>query len=241
MATIHKALDVLFFLTGQRRACGVSEVAYGLGLPKTTAHRLLTDLRYRNLVEQDDRGDYRLGLGLVALGLGVTRQDPLLAHAKPHMRQAAAELGQPVFFVGERGGELVVLDKVEGEGAVRLSPQIGGRIPVHRTAVGRVYLAHCPHVLHEPWPPSITRSDVDTVLAEVRARGWAVSHEEWLEGLIAVAAGVWIHGQLCGVLATACMTSRAAEEAIENMAAVVVTTAHQITRKITEECHEGVD
>lgn len=233
MATLHKTADVLFFLNAQRRACGVTEVAQSLGLPKTTAHRLLSDLRYRALVERDDDGNYRLGLGLVALGLGAARHDRVLVHAKPILERAAAELGQPVFFVASRGGELVVLDKVEGSGPLRLSPQIGGRIPVHCTAVGRVYLAHDPDALHDPWPAEVDREAYAALLADVRERGVAENREDWLEGLSAVASGVWMTGRLCGVVAAACMAARDAN-LLDCMARTVTTSARRLTQTLEE-------
>src|SRR5690606_37775320 len=229
MTTLQKAADVLFFLNAQRHACGVTEVAAALGLPKTTAHRLLSDLRYRALVERDPEGNYRLGLGLVGLGLGAARHDRVLVLAKPILERAAAELGQPVFFVAARGGQLGVLDKVEGAGAMRLSPQIGGHVPVHCTAVGRVYLAHDPEAVHDPWPVGIDREAYAPVLAEVRARGYAEYREDWLEGLSAVASGVWMTGRLCGVVAAACMASRD-PGLLERMVRTVTSSARALTQ-----------
>src|SRR5690606_42135291 len=95
MTTLHKAADVLFFLNAQRHACGVTEVAAALGLPKTTAHRLLSDLRYRALVERGPEGDYRRGLALVGLGRGAARHDRVLVVAQPIRELVAADLRGP--------------------------------------------------------------------------------------------------------------------------------------------------
>ena len=51
-SSIEKALDVLFHVSAAGSA-GVSEVARALALPKSTAHRLLTALGRRGLVERD--------------------------------------------------------------------------------------------------------------------------------------------------------------------------------------------
>ena len=70
LTTVEKAVDVLFHLHREPAARGVTAIGRALGLPKSSTHRLLTALGRRGLVEKDDRGRYRPGIGLIALGLG---------------------------------------------------------------------------------------------------------------------------------------------------------------------------
>src|SRR5262245_48071611 len=79
---IDKALGLLFFLH-ERAPCGVSEIGRALGLPKSSAHRLLGALGRRGLVERDEQGRYRTGFALLALGLGALEREPLATAARP--------------------------------------------------------------------------------------------------------------------------------------------------------------
>ena len=82
-STVEKAVDVLFHLHTEPRACGVTAIGRALGLSKSGTHRLLTALSRRGLVEKDDRGRYRPGIGLVALGVGALDREPVVAAARP--------------------------------------------------------------------------------------------------------------------------------------------------------------
>src|SRR5690606_34245961 len=143
VAAVDKALDVLFHLH-QIGDAGVTEVARALGMPKSTAHRLLTVLARRGLAERTRNSRYKPGFGLVALGYGLLDADPIVSAARAPLEEAARELNETFFFVAARGGELIVLHKVEGTGILRAAPAIGATVPLHATAAGRLYLAFAP-------------------------------------------------------------------------------------------------
>lgn len=145
--TIEKALDVLFHLHDTGRPMGVTAIARALDMPKSSVHRLLATLARRGLVEQDERGHYEIGVALIALGLGVLAREPVAVAAHPVLEQAAAEVGETFFLVVARAGQLIVLDKAEGNGFMRAAPQIGASVPVHATAVGKLYLLYAPHLV----------------------------------------------------------------------------------------------
>jgi DNA-binding IclR family transcriptional regulator len=91
--TVEKAVDVLFHLHGESGPRGVTAIGRALGLPKSSTHRLLSALGRRGLVERDERGRYRPGIALVALGLGTLEGEPIVAAARPVLEEAAHSLG----------------------------------------------------------------------------------------------------------------------------------------------------
>lgn len=214
MSTIDKALDALFLLCERPGALRLADIARGLGMPRSSAHRVLAPLVRRGLVEQDVEGRYRAGLALMALGLNVASREPLAALARPVLERAAAELGETFFLVVARAGQLTVLEKAEGNGFLRAAPQLGSRVPVHATAAGKLYLAHAPELVE---PGEFTRYTGATVrgrkaleaeVAAVRARGWATNIEEWQPGLAVAAAPIMLNGALQGVVALAMVAAR---------------------------------
>ena len=215
---IDKALDVLFHLHASPSALGVSELGRSLSLPRSSAHRLLSSLKRRALVEQDSAGRYRPGIGLIALASGVLDRDPLVAAARPALEAGAESLGDTFFLVAARATRLLVLEKAEGSRVLRASPRLGSAVPVHATAVGKLYLALAPEQL-EPAELSEGRerftehmlADDQALLAEARAaaaRGYATNRQEWLEGLYVVAAPIVVAGRMVGAVCAALPSTR---------------------------------
>ena len=212
--TIEKALEVLFHLHQRGTPEGVSAIGRALGLPKSTAHRLVTALGRRGLVERDDRGRYRPGIALVALGLGVLEHEPVVAAAAPVLEASAREVGETMFLAAARGGRVLVLDKREGSGFLRASPRVGAEIPLHATAIGKLYLALARDEVELPALEVYTEHTVaDTrslalELERTRSRDWASNYDEWIPGLSGVAAPIRVRGRVVAAVAIAGPTHR---------------------------------
>jgi IclR family transcriptional regulator, acetate operon repressor len=212
---IDKALDVLFHLHAHSDPQGVSEIGRALGLPKSSAHRLLAALRRRELVERDDSGRYRPGVALIGLARGMLEREPLVAAARPLLEQQARSLGETFFLVAARGGRLIVLDKAEGTGVLRVAPQVGSAVPVHATAVGRLYMGFAPDAVALERPLArFTRHTIVSVRRlrqqadAARAAGSAVSRGEWQEGLCVFAAPVFERERMLAAVCAAVPSTR---------------------------------
>jgi len=216
LASVEKAVDVLFHLHREAGGRGVTAIGRALGMPKSSAHRVLAALTRRGLVERDEDGRYRPGMALVALGLGALEREPVVAAARPLLEAEAAGLGETCFLAGARARRLVVLDKAEGTGFLRAAPRVGSEVPVHATAAGKLFLAFDPQAVESPTGAlerftarTCTRpEEVWREAAAVRRQGIALSREEWIAGLSAVAAPVRRGEQLVGALALAAPTPR---------------------------------
>ncbi len=230
MGTIEKATDLLFALGAVAEPRSLSGLAAELGLPKPTVHRLLRSLTHRRLVEQDERGLYGLGAGLVTLGLCASSAEPLLRSCQGVLRAHARQLGETFFFVSSRAGELVISSKAEGTGFLRASPRVGSVLPAHATAVGRLFLAFAPELVTLPetlrryTPCTPVGRALERAVEKARVEGHAVSRDEWQEGLSAVAAPVRVFGHMQGAIALACGTTQL-DKLGEDAAAHAVRTA----------------
>ncbi len=216
LGTVDKAIDVLFHLHEEAVPCGVTAIGRSLGMPKSSVHRLLSALTRRGMVERDERGLYRPGIGLVALGLGALEREPSVIAARPVLERFAEEVGETFFLVAARAGALVVLEKAEGTGVLRAAPRVGERVPIHATAVGKLYLALAPESVGElagtPLPTYTPRTLTDPDLlaleiAAVRASGFAQNRDEWVPGLSVLAAPVWLGDRVAAAVALALATS----------------------------------
>jgi DNA-binding IclR family transcriptional regulator len=238
--TVEKALDLLFFLHASGAPRGVSEVGRALGVPKSSAHRLLASLGRRGLVEQDEHGRYRPGIALLALGLGALEREPLAAAAHPILERESEATGETAFLTVARGGRIVVLDKREGAAFLRVAPTIGSEVPVHATAVGKLHLAFAPDsvtLAPEPWPvftgqTPISRADLEREVARAKKRGWATNRDEWIPGMAVVAAPVLLRDRMLGCMVVAAPSSRAGNAELAALAQRVVKAAGDIAARL---------
>ena len=67
--SLLKAVSVLKSFTPDELELGTAEISRKLGIPKTTAHRMLTSLSEGGLLEQNGKtGKFRIGLSLYTTG-----------------------------------------------------------------------------------------------------------------------------------------------------------------------------
>ena len=81
----HRAFGVLEAFTPASPALTLSEIARRAGLPLTTAHRLVGELRAAGALERDGDGTYRIGLRLWEIASLAPRGVPLREAALPFL------------------------------------------------------------------------------------------------------------------------------------------------------------
>jgi IclR family acetate operon transcriptional repressor len=207
---------------------------------KSSAHRLLAALGRRGLVERDDRGRYRPGIGLVALGLGALEREPVVAAARPVLEAEAERLGETVFLVAARAGRLRVLDKAEGSGFLRAAPRVGAVVPAHATAVGKLFLAFAEDAVPAPsgrleafTPQTRTRRrDLAAEVDRARRDGFAVNRDEWIPGLSVVAAPVITRERMAAAVAIAAPSPRLGALGVEQVARAAVAAGRRVAARL---------
>lgn len=233
-ATVEKALDLLFHLHDEGRAVGVSALGRALDMPKSSVHRLLSAMARKGIVERDERARYRPGTGLLALGLGVLDREPVVVCARSVLPEFVEEIGETMFLVGRRARKLIVLDKYEGRGLLRVSPTIGSEVPVHCTGAGALFMAHAPDEFSPATVAAAAQGGaVEPAYLQARAsaalaQGWSANFELWQPGLAVLAAPVIVRRQIRAVVALAASAPRLAELGGEVLAPRVVAAARRI-------------
>lgn len=111
------------------------------GLHASTAHRILNTLLDIGYVERTRAGHYRLGVRLLQLGNRVQMHVDLRREALPVMESLRDLVGETVNLTVREGDEVVYIERVSGTRNMRVELVIGGRAPLHVTAVGKMFLA----------------------------------------------------------------------------------------------------
>ena len=121
-------------------ALTLAEVCTRTGLARSTVHRLLVDLTTLGWIDRSGP-TFELGLGLFQLGERVAVKHQLRSAAIPFMQDLYAVTGQTVHLAVRNGYDAVYVEKLYGHVPLPLPSQIGGRLPLTCTAVGKALLA----------------------------------------------------------------------------------------------------
>ena len=197
--SIERAFAVLSALSDG--PLGVTEVTGRVGLPKSTAARLLASLAREGVVEQipgDTR--YRLGARIVSLAAGVVPTRNLVALARPVLVELASALDEAAGLSVVDGFVVHYIDQVDTAHQVLVRDWTGSRLPIHAVSSGQVFLAHmAPSVverfLAEPLERFTPRTLVEPAALQERLRrvqldGYAWGRDEFAEGINSVAAPI---------------------------------------------------
>jgi DNA-binding IclR family transcriptional regulator len=134
----------------------VSEVAARLGVARSTAHRLLSMLVYRDFAVQDERHAYDAGPVLELGAHSPSRTSRLRAVALPHLRRLVDVLDESANLTIRTGDTARFIASVECNQALRVGNREGMVFPAHQTTAGLLLLAE------------LTAQEVETVYAAER-------------------------------------------------------------------------
>ena len=239
---VGNALEVLELFGTTREDLGVAEVSRLLGLPRSTAYRLLSTLEQHRFVEQRaDTRKYRLGLRVFELAGAVWARLDLRDLSLAPLEQLARETQETVHLAVYDRGESVVIEKVDGPREVYLRSHVGSRRPVHCTATGKVLIASRPTAeIEEILATGLRRFSASTEtdperfraqLEAVRRNGYAVNWGEYRDEAAGVAAPVRDRtGQVRGAIGVAAPIGRLAPDRVETVAQMVTRCAAELSR-----------
>ncbi|MGJ9413564.1 IclR family transcriptional regulator [Aeromicrobium sp. CF4.19] len=237
--SVDRAITILEILARDGEA-GVTDVAGELGVHKSTAFRLLGTLEHRGVVEQsDERGKYRLGVGLIRMAGTTAARIDIVQAARPIAKQLAADTGETVNIAILVDSSALYLDQIAGAAALQPHNWVGRRIPLHATSNGKVLAAALEPDEVDGLLPRLTaytertithRSTLHRELADVRERGFAVAVDELEEGMTALAAPVLdAHGEVVASLSVTGSSFRLDAEALDTAAGRVVRAADEVS------------
>lgn len=226
---VDRAARALDLLAAEGRDWGLTELASELGIHKGTARDILLTLQRHGLVARDAvSGRYRLGLGAVRLARVALSQLDLREAARPALEELLAKGGETV-LLGVRDGEhVVIVDVATPTDGLHMSATVGQRLALCAGSFGKVFLA-------EPGAfegyleaggelrafTERSQTDPDAYAAElsvVRAAGYALDDEEYLQGVRAASAAIrGPLGSTIGALTIAGFTARLPLSRLEDL------------------------
>ncbi len=195
---IARGFDVIKAFGPHRPVLTLSEVATAAGLARPTARRILLTLEELGYAGSGP-GGFRLTPRVLELGMVYVQSLGLWDVARPHLERLVARTGESSSIAQLDGSDIVYTARVAVPKIIALRVEIGTRFPAPSTSLGKVLLAglepaELEAALTEPSRAGVRArhlpegAELDGLLRDVRAKGWALTDEVLAPGIRSVAA-----------------------------------------------------
>jgi DNA-binding IclR family transcriptional regulator len=242
---VARAFGILDQFSLERPTLTLTEISSGIGLSKTTTHRLLSTLEDLDLIELDGVAHrYRLGLKVFELGSVVLKSMELVSQADPILHRLVEETDETAFLIAPDRPKTLCLRRVDGHHSVRvLFLDVGKQLAYNVGAGPRVLLAQltpeerariiADHVERMTPHTLVTLEELEADGREIRELGYAVSREDVSPHACAVGAPVRDHtGTVIAALSISGIVQRFSDEQLPFLTTTVVRASQDLSRRM---------
>lgn len=243
--SVSRALDIFTLLSLKKGGLGVTEIANQIDINKSSVYRILSTLVKYNYVEQDaETGKYKLGYKFLEISSKLLDSIDIRTEAQPFLKELESETNEVIHLVVHDQGEVVYIEKLEGNELLRMHSRVGKRAPMHCTSVGKTILANLQQnvvskILQEKGMPAHTKHTIteqDELLAElvrIREQGYAYDLEENQYGITCIAAPIFDHlGQVVAAVSISGSTIRMTETRLNQLQKRIILAGNQISARL---------
>lgn len=206
VTALARGLEVLACFRSGNRALSNQDIAQRCGLPKSTVSRLTSTLMRLGYLKIDEgSGKYQLGIATLALGVGMLAKLDIRQVARPWM-QEVADFSQGMVTLGVRDRlSMLYIENCRSRSALTLSMDVGSRIPIATSAMGRAYLVESSEQERREIIERVRELDpqtgdaivrgLDQAMRDYETLGCACSFGDWNPDVNGIAVGVRLGGQ----------------------------------------------
>ena len=193
--SIDRAAQVLVHVLETEEPPTVGGLSTRLGLPKSTASRVVGALERQGLIRRDGGGGQLVpGAVLQRYARRETGDAELVERASEALDRLAQASGETINVGVPSLGAVQLLGQRDSRHFLGSPNWVGRRVPAHGSALGKVFYAYgvlpVPSGPLESLAPHTAPTADELGLDEVLAKGYAVAVEELEPGLWAVASAV---------------------------------------------------
>nr|WP_236838563.1 IclR family transcriptional regulator [Caldalkalibacillus salinus] len=243
--SVGRALDIVYLISLKKEGLGVTDIANQMDINKSSVYRLLSTLVQYGYIEQDtETGKYKLGYTCLELSASLLESIDLRAEAQPYLRKLEEETNEVIHLVVYDQGEVVYIEKLEGNETLRMHSKVGKRAPMHCTSVGKAILAHLPpqaviDILERKGMPKhteYTMIDKDAfikALIEVKKQGYALDLEENEYDIRCIAVPIFDHARhVIGAVSVSGPSVRMTHDRLEQLQPLMIETGQHISKRL---------
>ena len=251
--TVANALSVLSCFSREEPVLTASELTRRLKLTRTSVIRLLATLERFGYVEKfPDAVGYRVGLRAFEVGTLFLAANPLSSVLARALDELVEKTQCTAYLAVLDGPDVIMLNHREGTLPIRFVWQVGDRLPLNTTAMGKAMLACMSseeidrQLGRSKTLPGLTeksirtRAQLDSEIAKTRERGWGLAREESHAGLTAVGSAIVDKARHpIAAISVSFLDYPPNPKRVNQLAAVVVAVAEAVSNKVAEYGHYG--
>jgi IclR family acetate operon transcriptional repressor len=243
-----QALDrglLLLRTLAKERSLSLTDVALRVGMPPSTAHRVLFTLQRHGLADfQESAQEWSIGIEAFRIGNSYLVRTNLVEVSRNVMRRLMEDTGETANLAVADNGEVVFVSQVETQNPIRAFFSAGMRGQLHASGIGKALLAYrsrreIEQILEKKGLPEFTPNTLNSPealycdLETIRARGWSFDNEERYSGMRCVAAPIFnAFGEVIAGISVSGPTARFPDSAIAEMGPKVKRAADEVTDSI---------
>src|SRR5262249_59973526 len=246
VGVVGKVLRILEALDASPNGLQLREISQQTRVNKSTAHRLVANLKNEAYLFRDAVGAYIIGPKLARLGAGIAFHATLRRIARPVLNALSSETKETVNLGIVDGHGVLYLDVIESPHSFRMASRPGMRRPLNCTALGKALLAFLPDeqceeiysglIFDRITPhtiPDLSRLKKD--LARIAHRGYSIDDQEVELGARCVAAPIVDgNGRVVAALSISGPTTRVSRERVPAFAQAIKKAARLISTQLRQ-------
>ena len=243
--SLTRGFSILEALAKSGGGLKLTDVAHRVQLPPSTTHRFLSTLERMGYVYQaGDLGLWYVGLQAFTVGTTFLANRDFVAQSHASMHRLMEQAGETANLAILDGTEAVFIAQVQCHEMMRTLVQLGSRVPLHASGVGKALFAaladqQIDAILKVRGLPRITENTIvvpETMWAAlrvIRQRGYSFDDEEHARSTRCVGAAIYDeHAEPLGAISIAGPSTRLADERIRQLGPIVAHIAEELTRHL---------
>jgi len=177
------------------------DLAFTLGIPKPSMHRLLQQIQADGFLQTNMRGLIVPSERLHNIAMGVIYASRYKALRQSILRRLANELDETCGIAMPDGVDMVYYDRVQSDWPLQLHLPVGAHVPMWCTASGKLYLstfskARRQQIIQNLALKRLSRNtitdpdELEAALGSIRQTELGIDNEEFVEGMVACAVPI---------------------------------------------------
>ncbi len=219
----------------------IGELSKLTGIGKSGIHRILGTFKQMGYIKQDVKdGRYYASIKIYELGNQVGDRIPFKSIVRKNLEKLYEKCNETVNMSVLDNLDVVFLDKIMTREPLRIVLDVGRKVPAFCTGMGKVLLAHEKNIsLNDITFRKYSENTFDSAekleeeLKLIREQGYAIDNEEYIKGLICIAAPVKKkNGDVIAAISIAIPAVRMEQHKRDEYIRMLLETSDNITKEL---------
>lgn len=236
-----RVISILDAVSNSNNGLSLSELSKNLGIPLGTISPIIKTLSNKRLLELDtETNKYFIGIKSYFIGSAFVSKNTVLETIRTELEALSLKSGETCQLGILKENKVFYLLKIEGKESIRVVSEVGGNLPAHATALGKVLLASLSEddynkTIMEPLESltSCTVTDLGCLkeqINEVKITGFAYEKGESNENTACISVPILQNNRCIAALSVAYPVFRETPQKIEEIKVLLTTYKNNVEK-----------